>query len=83
VSEVLKKLLREGEGEIAIVSHRVLLKVMICTALSIGNSYFWQIKQDVGAISILDYKDGKVSLSLLNDTCHLDKVRQSKEIKDF
>jgi len=83
VSKLLSKLIRNDGGNIAIVSHRVILKVLICTALSLDDSYFWRIKQDVGAISILDYKDKEYSLSLLNDTCHLRKAKQSKGIRDF
>ncbi len=83
VSKVLNKLHRDGEGDMVIVSHRVILKILICAALSLDNSYFWRIIQDVGAISILDNKDGQFSLSLLNDTCHLVKVGQNNKIKDF
>jgi len=83
VSKVLNKFLGDGESNIAIVSHRVILKVLICAALSLDNSYFWQIIQDVGAISILDNKDRQFSLSLSNDTRHLGEAEQDKKIKDF
>ena len=83
VSKVLNKILRDDGSDMVIVSHRVILKVLICAALSLDNSYFWQVKQNVGAISILDYKKGEFSLSLLNDTCHLGNDEQNKEIKDF
>jgi len=83
VSKVLNKLIEYKENNVVIVSHRVILKILICTALSLDNSYFWRIIQDVGAISILDNKDGQFSLSLLNDTCHLVKVGQNNKIKDF
>ena len=34
------------DGTIMIVSHRVVLKVLFCVLLGLGNSYFWQIKQE-------------------------------------
>jgi len=83
VSKVLNKLIEYNENNIVIVSHRVILKILICAVLSLDNSYFWRIIQDVGAISILDNKDGQFSLSLLNDICHLVKVGQDNKIKDF
>jgi len=79
VNKALNRILKEQQDDVAVVSHRVINKLLILAALSLDNSYFWQIKQDVGAISILDYKDGKLSLSLLNDTCHLGKTEKSKD----
>jgi broad specificity phosphatase PhoE len=79
VSKALNKIVKEQQDDVAVVSHRVINKLLILAALSLDNSYFWQIKQDVGAVSILDYKDGKLSLSLLNDTCHLGKAEESKD----
>jgi broad specificity phosphatase PhoE len=82
-SKVLNRVLKSERGVIAVVSHRVILKTFICAALSLDNSYFWQIKQDVGAISILDYQNERFTLSVLNDTCHIDKAKHAKESKDF
>ncbi|MCM8796698.1 MAG: histidine phosphatase family protein [Candidatus Omnitrophica bacterium] len=79
VTKVLDKIIKEQQDDVAVVSHRVINKLLILTALSLNNSYFWQIKQDVGAISILDYKDEKLTLSLLNDTCHLDRAEENKD----
>jgi len=83
ISNMLNRILANTEGNIAIVSHRVVLKILICFALSLENSYFWRIKQDTGAISILTYENEKFSLDLLNDSCHLQNIRNNIETPDF
>ena len=62
------------EETLAIVSHRVLNKVLLCAILGLELSHFWYIKQDTCTINRFEYKDGKYYLTLLNDTCHLRKI---------
>jgi broad specificity phosphatase PhoE len=83
VSKALNKIVKARKDNIAVVSHRVINKLFILAALSLDNSYFWQIKHDVGAVSILDYEDGIFALHLLNDTCHLDMAEGKKAVEDF
>ena len=63
------------EGTLAIVSHRVLNKVLLCAILGLELSHFWYIKQDTCAINRFEYKDENYYLTLLNDTCHLKEVK--------
>jgi len=83
VSKALNKILKGQQDNVAVVSHRVINKLLILAALSLDNFYFWQIKQDVGAISVLDYEDRIFVLPLLNDTCHLNMGEGKRRIKDF
>ena len=83
VSKALNKIVKGQQDDVVVVSHRVINKVLILAALSLDNSYFWQIKQDVGAISVLDYEGGTLALTLLNDTCHLNMAEGKRRIKDF
>jgi len=69
------------DHDIAIVSHRVILKVLICIMLTLDNSFFWRIKQDLGAVSVFDCAQGTLNLVLLNDVCHLKTTGASR--KDF
>jgi broad specificity phosphatase PhoE len=62
---------REPEKNLIVVSHRVVNKVIICGILGIDLSYFWQIAQDAAAINLIQFKEGKYVLTLLNETCHL------------
>ncbi len=63
------------EGEVVAVSHHLALLTIICRALGLDLGYFRRMKQDLAAISILEFKDGKVSLVQLNDTCHLNGLK--------
>lgn len=66
----------EGQGEdktLAIVTHRVILKVLICAMLGLDNSHFWHIRQGTCAINIFDYDPARhlFIAEAINDTCHL------------
>jgi broad specificity phosphatase PhoE len=70
----LNKLITEHGGQtIVLVSHMVALKTVLCSVLGLDNSHFWQIAQDTCAINIVTAKNSKYIISLLNDTCHLNK----------
>ena len=68
---------------IALVSHRVIIKVLLCAVLGLDNSHFWQIKQDTAALSVLDYQAGRFILAGLNDICHLDELKNTMSRDDF
>ena len=70
------------EETLAIVSHRVLNKVLLCAILGLDLSHFWYIKQDTCTINKFEYRDGKYYLALLNDTCHLKEVKGASVV-DF
>ncbi len=77
-------LIQKSEDQtILIVSHRVITKVLICTALGLDNSHFWQIKQDTTAINCFEYHRGHLVVSLINDTCHLKSIHAGTTRKDF
>lgn len=70
-------------GDIIIVSHRIILKILILSALTLNDSYFWRIKFDLGGLSILELKDGKFNIILLNDTSHLKSTNLARGSKDL
>ena len=67
---------------IAVVSHRVINKVILCSVLGLDLSRFWHVKQDTCAINRLEYADGSYYLTLLNDTCHLKGLASASAV-DF
>jgi len=79
LEKVIKK---HPQKTLAIVSHRVLNKVILCTILGLELSHFWYIKQDTCAINRFEYKDDRYYLTLLNDICHLRRVKGGS-IVDF
>ncbi|OGO01177.1 MAG: hypothetical protein A2Y59_05435 [Chloroflexi bacterium RBG_13_52_14] len=56
---------------IAVVAHRVVCKVLLLSFLGLDNSHFWQIAQDTTAVNAFEIYKGKVTVTLINDTCHL------------
>lgn len=69
---VLERIIGNNPGKtIAVVSHRVVNKVILCGILGIDLSRFWYVKQDTCAINRFEYDAGCFYLTLLNDTCHL------------
>jgi broad specificity phosphatase PhoE len=74
---------RHPQETVALVSHRVVLKVVICALLGLDNSHFWNIGQDTTAVNCFHYKNGSWIVALLNDTCHLKRVGDEKGKVDF
>ena len=62
------------QGIVALVSHRVILKVIICTLLGLDNSHFWNIKVDTCGITTFIYKGESFILEKHNDTSFLKSI---------
>jgi broad specificity phosphatase PhoE len=72
-----------AEKILVLVSHRVICKVLICAILGLDNSHFWQITQDTTAINLIQHKNGRYILSLMNETCHLKPLEEQRQKVDF
>jgi probable phosphoglycerate mutase len=75
--EVVNDVLSKYQDSVLLVSHRVVIKVLICSLLGLDNSHFWNISQDVGGITIFNYVDGRFVLTRHNDTSHLKELQKS------
>jgi len=75
--EVVNGILSRHQGNVLLVSHRVVIKVLICYLLGLHNSHFWNIRQDVCGITIFNYLDGSFVLTRHNDTSHLQELQKS------
>jgi len=69
-------------GTVALVSHRVVHKVIICALLGLSNSHFWNIKLDTCGITVFSYSKGLFVLEKHNDTSFLAPLGRS-ELNDF
>jgi phosphoserine phosphatase len=69
-------------GAIALVSHRVVLKLLLCEAKGLDDSHFWNVRLDTGAISVLEYEKGTLRVAVENDTRHLQALTDHSS-KDF
>jgi broad specificity phosphatase PhoE len=82
VIELVNDVLSRHQGRILLVSHRVVLKVLICSLLGLDDSHFWNISQDVCGITVFNYVDGRFVLTRHNDTSHLREL-QEPALDDF
>jgi phosphoserine phosphatase len=76
-AEVVDEVLSRHHGNVLLVSHRVVFKVLICSLLGLDNSHFWNISQDVCGLTIFDYVGGRFVLTKHNDTSHLRELQKS------
>jgi broad specificity phosphatase PhoE len=74
--EVVNGVLARHQANVLLVSHRVLIKVLICHMLGLDNSHFQNINQDVGGITIFNYTGGRFVLTRHNDTSHLRELQR-------
>jgi broad specificity phosphatase PhoE len=76
-SAVLKLMQEHTEETIAIVSHKVVCKVLVCHLMGLDLSHFWKIEQDVCAINVFESRNNLLVASKINDTCHLHHLNHS------
>lgn len=62
---------RHRQGSVAVVSHGISLQTIITTILRAPLSSCTRFHLGVASITILHIDDGRTSLVMLNDTCHL------------
>ena len=74
---------RHPDQSIALVSHRVPIKVILCAALGLDDSAFWRIQVDTASISALDCNNGVFTLLFSNETCHLKSLSEKLGVVDF
>jgi len=72
----------DREGIIALVSHRVVNKVLICALLGLDNSHFWNIRIDTCGITTFEYEKGRFVLIRHNDISFL-KSLGGRRTSDF
>jgi Fructose-2,6-bisphosphatase len=64
-----------GDKTVLIVAHGGTLQMLVCILLGIGTKYWRQIRLDSASLTIVESRSGRMVLSLLNDTCHLEDYR--------
>jgi broad specificity phosphatase PhoE len=68
---IVDKVIEGPGGSIALVSHRVVNKVLICALLGLDDSHFWNIKLDTCGITTFLYENKRFILTKHNDTSFL------------
>jgi probable phosphoglycerate mutase len=63
---------RHTGQKVALVSHTVVNRVLLCAVLGWGNDRFWRLRQGTCAVNVFDVEDdGDFTIGLINDTSHL------------
>jgi broad specificity phosphatase PhoE len=68
--------------EIALVSHRVVNKVLICALLGLDNSHFWDVRIDTCGMTTFEFDDGRFVLTEHNNISFLEPLKQER-LRDF
>jgi phosphoserine phosphatase len=79
---LISKVIAGSQNTVAMVSHRVINKVLICALLGLDNSHFWDIKMDTCGITVFIYENGRFVLDKHNDTSFL-KPLGKHALNDF
>jgi broad specificity phosphatase PhoE len=74
---VVDEVMAKYEGTVALISHRVVNKVLICALLGLDNSHFWNIKQDTGGTTTFACINQRFILTKHNDTSFLTPVKKA------
>jgi broad specificity phosphatase PhoE len=71
---LVERVTARHEGTVALVSHRVIHKVIICALLGLDNSHFWNIRLDTCGITTFVYREKSFKLEKHNDTSFLKSI---------
>lgn len=74
VTDLVKK---HDSATIAVVAHGGTIRAIVCVLLGIDLNHLFRIKQDNGALNIIDFYEDYGILSLLNDTHHFEPAAAS------
>ncbi len=83
ISGGFQKIASGEEGTIAVVTHRVICKLIVLHFLMIENEHFWDMKFDPASITLLERHNNQFTLVFSNDTCHEREMFPSAGYRDF
>jgi len=56
-----------------LVSHKVVIKVLLCHFLDLADTHFWRFQQSFCAVNVVEADGGSATVHLINDACHLER----------
>jgi len=80
--ELIDSIVYMNSGTVVAVSHRVVLKLVICALLGLDNSHFWNIRLDTCGITVFSCEKGRYTLCEHNNTSFLRPLGAEK-LADF
>ena len=79
---VVNNIITKYKDKVALVSHRVVNKVLICALLGLDNSRFWNIRQDTCGVTSFIYQKERFILTEHNNTTYLKPIKKTP-LSDF
>lgn len=76
-------LANSSTASLAIVSHRVVNKLLLTGILGLSESDFWKVQQDTCCVNVIEYKNGEFTVLKVNHNAHIMSMKKSFEIVDF
>lgn len=64
-------LIQHDTGEIVLVTHQIVIKVLVCALLDLDLGHIWRIRQDNACLDIFDWDGTQFTAILINGTDHL------------
>ena len=76
---------KHPNGTVAVFTHRVVCKVLICHLLGLELDHFWQIEQSTACLNRFRYsaKREQWICEVLNSQCHLEALAGQRTTADF
>jgi broad specificity phosphatase PhoE len=73
-ARVVERLRKEGTGDVAVVSHNFVIKIMLCQLMDLPLENFRRFQVDLASVSTVNLRNGRATIASLNDTCHLETL---------
>jgi broad specificity phosphatase PhoE len=74
VVSAVETLAPKHDGQtVVLVSHKVVIKVLLCHFLGLDDTHFWRFQQGFCAVNVVEVDGGSATVHLINDTCHLER----------
>ena len=86
VRKRVRKGLQEAMADgpvVVIVTHRVICKLLALHFLGVSNRFFWKVKCDPASITLAEQTGDEITLSMVNQTLHLQDFTGYREYSDF
>jgi phosphoserine phosphatase len=71
LSALEKIMAQNKEGTVAIITHRVITKILTCALLGLDDSHFWNVEQDTCGVTTFVHNGRCFILTHHNDVCFL------------
>jgi probable phosphoglycerate mutase len=74
VVSAVETLTPKHDGQtVVLVSHKAVIKVLLCHFLGLGDTHFWRFQQGFCALNVVEVDGSSAVVHLINDACHLER----------